>query len=143
MDKHYPVVAEGRIVMRWGDMDAVGHVNNTTYFRYLEQVRLDWLESFGYAIDPAGTGPVLASTGCSFRKELVYPGTLRITIELEKLGKSSLKMRHRFFRDDDPDTVYATGEVALVWVDYASGKPVPVPADIRAALALHAEAEPA
>jgi acyl-CoA thioester hydrolase len=29
--------------IRWGDMDAMGHVNNTVYFRYLEVVRIEWL----------------------------------------------------------------------------------------------------
>ena len=29
--------------IRWGDMDAFGHVNNTIYFRYLEQARIEWL----------------------------------------------------------------------------------------------------
>lgn len=30
-----------RIKIRWGDMDAFGHVNNTVYFRYMEQTRID------------------------------------------------------------------------------------------------------
>ena len=34
--------------IRWGDMDAMGHVNNTVYFRYMEQARIEWLESFGF-----------------------------------------------------------------------------------------------
>lgn len=58
--------------MRWGDMDAVGHLNNTYYFRYLEQVRIEWLNSLGYGIDPEGIGPVLANTACTFRKQLTY-----------------------------------------------------------------------
>jgi acyl-CoA thioester hydrolase len=31
------------IPIRWGDMDAMGHVNNTIYFRYLEIVRIECL----------------------------------------------------------------------------------------------------
>jgi hypothetical protein len=31
------------IPIRWGDMDAMGHVNNTVYFRYLESARIEWL----------------------------------------------------------------------------------------------------
>ena len=38
------------ITVRWGDMDAMGHVNNTVYFRYLERVRLDWLRGLGIKI---------------------------------------------------------------------------------------------
>ncbi len=134
MEKTYPLIARQSITMRWGDMDAVGHLNNTYYFRYLEQIRLDWLESLGHGIDPEGEGPVLASTSCTFRKELTYPADVEVTIELEKLGRSSVCLRHHFYRKGDADTVYAYADVTLVWVNYREGKAVPVPADIRAVL---------
>jgi len=34
-----------RIPVRWGDMDAMAHVNNTVYFRYMEQTRISWFEA--------------------------------------------------------------------------------------------------
>jgi acyl-CoA thioester hydrolase len=36
-----------RAFLRWGDMDAMGHVNNAQYFRYLETARIDWMRSMG------------------------------------------------------------------------------------------------
>ena len=42
------------IPIRWGDMDAMGHVNNTVYFRYLETVRIDWFRSIGCEPEPQG-----------------------------------------------------------------------------------------
>ncbi|MGL6071956.1 acyl-CoA thioesterase [Craterilacuibacter sp.] len=131
MEKHYPVLGEKSIVMRWGDMDAIGHLNNAVYFRYLEQIRIDWLEEAGFPITPDGIGPVIAHTACHFKREIAYPNTLHISIELEHLGRSSLKLRHRFFCAEDRDTVYAVGEVTLVWVDYRQGKSVPIPQAIR------------
>ena len=32
-----------RIPLRWGDMDANGHVNNVLFFRFMEQARVEWL----------------------------------------------------------------------------------------------------
>ena len=55
MDKHYPEIGRETITMRWGDMDAVGHLNNTYYFRYLEQVRINWLDRMGLSINPEST----------------------------------------------------------------------------------------
>lgn len=140
MQQTYPLIDRKSIVMRWGDMDALGHLNNTGYFRYLEQIRLDWLESCHYTLDPNGEGPVLAKTSCTFRQPLTYPATLEITIELERLGRCSVAFRHHFYRQDDPDTVYAYAEVTLVWVDYKTGQAVPIPAALRALLA-HAAAQ--
>lgn len=131
MSHHYPEIGRESIVMRWGDMDSVGHLNNTYYFRYLEQIRIDWLDRLGMPIDPKGIGPVIAHTACNYRKELVYPATVEITIEVAKMGRSSLKLHHRFFVQGDPETVYADGEVTLVWVDYRTGSSVPIPDKIR------------
>ena len=62
------------IPIRWGDMDAMGHVNNTIYFRYLEIVRIEWLHQVVGAPDPAGEGPVIVNTFCNFLRQLEVPG---------------------------------------------------------------------
>lgn len=129
------LLARQAIKMRWGDMDALGHLNNTHYFRYLEQIRLDWLEGLGYHLGPKAQGPVLAKTSCTFRIPLTYPAQLEITIEVERIGRSSVTFMHRFFRAEDPDTVYAYADATLVWIDYQTGQAVALPADIRAVLA--------
>jgi len=131
MEKILPLLDTRRISMRWGDMDAVGHLNNTCYFRYMEQIRVEWLDDIGYPIDPQGIGPVLGSTSCVYKREMTYPATVLISIEVEKVGRSSLKLRHHFRVEGDPETVYAVGEATLVWVDYQAGKTVSIPEAIR------------
>ncbi|MDP2194899.1 MAG: acyl-CoA thioesterase, partial [Rhodocyclaceae bacterium] len=60
-----------RIPVRWGDMDALGHVNNTVYFRYTEQARIDWLESLGFAVMvDVEEGPVIINASCTFFKPI-------------------------------------------------------------------------
>ena len=34
------LVRVDRVPMRWGEMDALGHMNNVCYFRYFEQARI-------------------------------------------------------------------------------------------------------
>lgn len=113
-------------------MDAVGHLNNTLYFRLMEQARIQWLDRLGMPITPSGTGPVIGSTGCVFKQQITYPAEVEITLEVEKLGRSSLRLRHHFYVNGQRDKAYAVGEVALVWVDYSSGKSIPLPESIRA-----------
>ena len=134
MEKTLPLLDRRTITMRWGDMDAVGHLNNTYYFRYMEQIRVEWLDSIGHPIDPTGVGPVLGSTSCTFKREFSYPATVVVTTEVEKVGRSSLKLRHHFYLAGDDSTVYAVGEATLVWVDYQAGKTVSIPVPIRALL---------
>lgn len=118
--------------MRWGDMDALGHLNNTLYFRFCEEARVRWLAANGWAVSTAaGSGPILAATSCQFRAPVVYPADIRIETFVSKIGTSSFTLSHRICRDDRPDQVAAEAEVVIVWCDYAVGKPVSLPAVLR------------
>ena len=71
----FHAVFEMSMPIRWGDMDAFGHVNNTVYFRYMEQVRISWFEELGLTGSNAdGQGPVIVNASMEFLKQLHYPG---------------------------------------------------------------------
>ena len=65
-----------RIAIRWGDMDAMGHVNNTVYFRYMEQARIAWFESLPRAEAWGEISIVIVNASCNFRRPINYPGTV-------------------------------------------------------------------
>ena len=67
-------VHECVVPMRWGDMDAYGHINNTLYFRFMEIARIDWMRSVGHMGDGSGTGPVIVNAFCNFLVQLTFPG---------------------------------------------------------------------
>lgn len=120
--------------IRWGDMDAYSHVNNTVYFRYMEQVRVEYLESMGYSIRPQGTAPVIVNTACTFMLPLSYPGLVEVRMFLGAPGRSSIPSHYEIRLQGDP-TLYASGEAKIVWTDVASGKSVPIPEALRDQLA--------
>jgi acyl-CoA thioester hydrolase len=61
--------------IRWGDMDAMGHVNNAVYFRYLEQARIEWFAHIDCVPAPEnGTGAVIINAHCTFLRQLKFPG---------------------------------------------------------------------
>jgi acyl-CoA thioester hydrolase len=66
---HKKFVHQMVIPIRWGDMDAMGHVNNTVYFRYMETVRIDWFETINCRVNPLGQGPVIVNAFCNFYKQ--------------------------------------------------------------------------
>lgn len=118
--------------IRWGDMDAMGHVNNAVYFRYLEQARVDWLTSFGY---PPNTGReegvVIVNAHCSFLKQLRYPGDIEVRTFVGVIGRSSVETVQEIRRSDAPDVLCAEGGAKMVWVNYSREKSVPLPDHIR------------
>lgn len=127
-------VFETLIPMRWGDMDAMGHVNNTLYFRYLEIARTDWLQHIGSPPSPAGEGPVIVNAFCNFHKQLEYPGVVRATQYVSDPGRSSFETWCVLTLEGDPHTVYASGGATVVWVNFPQQKSVPLPDWLRAQL---------
>jgi acyl-CoA thioester hydrolase len=129
------LVHEMHIPIRWGDMDAMGHVNNATYFRYLETVRIDWLHGLGGAPDPQGMGPVIVNAFCNFYRQVEYPGTLLARHYVANPGRSSVDTFITLERTDQPGEVLAAGGATLVWVDFPRQKSVPLPDWLRQACA--------
>ncbi|NYT78171.1 acyl-CoA thioesterase [Alcaligenaceae bacterium] len=123
-----PVPATGaqfRCVMpvRWGDLDALNHVNNTVYFRFVEEARVQMLESMG-AFGSRKVG-VLAQTSCDFLKPVLYPASVQVILTLARLGRTSLQMDFVIEREDEPGVAYAKGSYVVVGCDPETGRGTP------------------
>ena len=123
------------IPIRWGDMDAMGHVNNAVYFRYLETVRIEWLHRAGGAPDPAGSGPVIVNAFCNFIRQLDYPGEVLAKHYVANPGRTSFDTFITLERTDQPGVIHANGGATTVWIDFPRRKAVPLPDWLRALLA--------
>ncbi|MFC5460837.1 acyl-CoA thioesterase [Massilia niabensis] len=126
-----------RMPVRWGDMDAMGHVNNTVYFRYIETARIAWLEGVGALRDANATGPVLVNAQCSFLKQLKYPAEIEVTSYVGPPGRSSFEVSHEIRlvgADGQAGALHAEGAAKIVWIDFAAEKSVPLPEAIRSLL---------
>jgi acyl-CoA thioester hydrolase len=119
------------IPIRWGDMDAMGHVNNTIYFRYLEIARLEWLYRIGGPPDPNGSGPVIVNAFCNFVRQLEYPGDVLAKHYVANPGRSSFDTYITLERTDHPGVIYAEGGSKTVWTDFKAQKSAPMPDWLR------------
>lgn len=133
--EHKKLVHEMTIPIRWGDMDAMGHVNNTIYFRYFEIVRLDWIFKVCGSYQTGQQGPIIVNAFCNFLRQLEFPGDLRARFYVTNPGRSSFDTYLTLERTDLPDVVWAEGGAKTVWTDYAARKSVPLPDWFRALLA--------
>lgn len=120
--------------IRWGDMDALGHVNNTVYFRYMEQARISWFDGLGLRDSAAREGPTVITASCTFLKQLVYPGHVELKIYIGQAGRSTFETWIEMRPSYDPGVVYAQGSAKIVWVDYGKGKSAPLPEKLRSAV---------
>ena len=112
----------------WGDMDALGHVNNARYFDYFQEARIEWLAGLGLDMEQS-TGPVVVHVACTFLKPVVYPAKLTLNSSLHSLGRSSMVLDHDLYQGEQ---LMAQGTCKIVWIDYVKNKAIPFPDKIRA-----------
>jgi acyl-CoA thioester hydrolase len=126
----HPVVVT--LPVQWGDQDAFGHVNGVVYFRWFETARVEYLNQsgLGHLMSQVGTGPILASIKCDYRRQLKHPDTIEVSASISEIGKSSMKMRHVLFSQSQ-QAVAAEAESTVVMFDYASQRPTRVPDSVR------------
>ena len=118
--------------IRWGDMDAMGHVNNTVYFRYMETVRIEWMRAAGCDPDPQGQGPVIVNAFCNFYRQLEYPGDVRVKLYVSDPGRTTFETWCTMERTDQPGVVCAEGGATTIWVDFPQQKAETLPDWMRA-----------
>ena len=128
------LVHEVIVPLRWGDMDAMGHINNTLYFRYMEIARMQWVFKVGASTDLSGEGPLIINAFCNFLRQLEFPGDVRVTLFVAEPGRSSFESYHTIERTDAPGVVYAEGGARMVWTNFAAKKSAPMPDWFRAHL---------
>ena len=112
-------------------MDAMGHVNNAVYFRYMESIRIEWLFKVGGPPDMNGEGFVIVNAFCNFIRQLEYPGEVLARQYVCNPGRSSFDTYVTLERSDQPGVMYATGGATTVWLNIPQGKTVPMPAWLR------------
>lgn len=120
-----------QVPVRWGDLDAFGHVNNTLYLRYIEETRFQWMMHEGIPLN-SDAYPVVVQIGCTFLRPVFYPETLRIDCYLSAPGRSSFMVDYKIYTLTDPENPTAESFSKVVWVDGKTGKSMPLPAAVRA-----------
>jgi acyl-CoA thioester hydrolase len=112
-------------------MDALGHVNNTLYFRFMEQCRIEWLETaFGPTV-AADEGPVIVNAHCNFRRQMKYPANITIEMLAGQMGRTSVETTYVIRDADDAQILYADGGAKIVWVDFKREKSTALPESLR------------
>ena len=121
-----------RIEIRWRDLDAYGHVNNSVFLTYLEEARDEWLGRV-FGTTGALADYVVARVAIDFRKELrEADGHVTVRCRIERTGVSSLTTRETILMTDG--SVAAEAEVVLVMRNRGSSRSRPITPEERAAL---------
>ena len=129
-----PLLFRMPLELRWRDLDAFNHVNNSNFLTYLEESRIRWFDSWGGEWVSDAIAPLLAAVQLNYRLPIPYPSKVAVELYAQRVGSTSMTIGHRIVSEDD-QALYCDGHVVVVWIDRASGRPVPLPAAVLEAIA--------
>jgi acyl-CoA thioester hydrolase len=150
------------VQIRFRDLDPLSHVNNAVFFTYFEEARSYYFDSLRLERWPSSEQDQLVqhsaqeetlvhtprirttSTGahygilikentCTYELPIVHADEVEIGIEVSHVGRSSIIMHLQIRARQEPTRLFATGRTVMVWCNYRTGRPAPVPPILRAA----------
>jgi acyl-CoA thioester hydrolase len=119
--------------VRYGDLDAQGHLNNAKYLTYFEQARVRYFEELGlFSKDQSfmDIGVIVADIHIKYRAVVRLGAPVRVGVRAAAIGNKSITLEQSLV-DGDTGQVYADGTVVLVTYDYHARKTVPVSEEWR------------
>lgn len=135
LETRYP----SRLPLRldWSEMDMFGHINNVSYFKFMQAGRVNYWERCGMAsrLETERLGPILAESTCRFIAPLFYPGMIEVQTGLAGYKTSSFTLVHRIY--DAGGNLCAEGRDVIVWYNFATNqKQALTESDLEAMMAL-------
>ncbi|SET64445.1 acyl-CoA thioester hydrolase [Oceanobacillus limi] len=121
------------IRVRVGETDALGHINNASYFIYMEETRINFLQNLGIDIESKHFAFLLASTKCDYIQQGYFGQTLNIDTSVSRIGTKSLTLLSEMYEKESGDLI-ARGEATLVYFDTLRQQSVEVPESFKTKL---------
>jgi acyl-CoA thioester hydrolase len=155
MNVWYPVQ------IRFRDLDPLAHVNNTVYFTYFEEARSYYFDQLPLENWPsreedqlvhgneeegsqnsriqttsigAHYGSLIKGNECVYNLPLIRSDKAEIGVRVSRIGRTSFVMELEIRDIRDHTRIFATGKTTMVWCNYHTGRPTPVPPALRAAI---------
>lgn len=122
---NFPVKLQIRL--DWSEMDMFGHINNVSYFKYIQASRVNYWEvlTLTKIFETSKIGPILLSTSCQFRKPLHYPGNILAQASIEFIKNTSFGIYHQIL--DQENEIAAEARDVIVMYDFNKNEKVAFP----------------
>ncbi len=122
--------------VRFGDLDAMRHLNNVVFLRYFETARIGYIAELIPEHDPAhpegGFGLIFAECHINYRSPGHFDEEVTIDLRAAEPKRSSFKVEFRMRVDE---RLLAEGYGTLVGFDYAAQRAMRLPDALRERLA--------
>ena len=120
-------VYETELQLRFGDTDAMGHVNNAKVVTYLEVGRMRFFADVLGAERVEDIRYILADVSCRYRIPILLHDRVFVRMHITDVSRSSFRFRCDLY-DPRDGRVFVEAETVQVMYDYETGRSVPMDA---------------
>jgi acyl-CoA thioester hydrolase len=121
-------VYETELQLRFGDTDAMGHVNNAKVVTYLELGRMRFFADVIGAERVEDIRFILAELSCRYRIPILLHDRVFVRMHITDVHRSSFRFHYDLY-DPGDGRVFVEAESVQVMYDYTTGRPVPMDED--------------
>jgi len=120
-----------RLRIDWSELDYFGHVNNVSFFKYIQSARVNYWDNIGLTKFHIETnkGPLLASCKCDFKQVLHYPGDITIISRVDFIKNTSFSICHRIL--NNKGEIAAEAQDIMVMFDFEKNEKIPFPIELK------------
>ena len=124
------------IIVRYGDLDPQGHVNNAAFLTYLEHARVNYIRSLELWDGKSflEIGFILARVELDYKAPILMTDQVEVGVRTTRLGNKSLDMEY-LVREVGEGKVYGIGKTVQVAYDYQTGGTIPLRPNWRESIA--------
>ena len=123
-----------KIVTSWGEMDAFGHINNSVFFRYFENIRIKYFQQCQILFnEESAIKPILSETHCKFIKPIYFPQSIIACAKTLSFTNNSFTMQYAIFESEDKSCI-ALGTGTITSFNYNTKKRSPLPKKWRSSI---------
>ncbi|USK72194.1 acyl-CoA thioesterase [Peribacillus asahii] len=127
-------IPEIDVYVRFCETDAAGHVNNTSYFIYMEEARTKFFKAVGYDKDNRGEmNFVVASAQCDYLAQAYANQTLTLSTKVSRIGTKSYTLAHEI-KSADTGAMIAAGSAVVVCFNFQTQQSEVIPPELRSIL---------
>ncbi|WP_108944987.1 acyl-CoA thioesterase [Shewanella halifaxensis] len=137
--EQYPINTQ--IVVAWGEMDALQHVNNVVYFRYFETARIDFFKQINLLeqLKITSVGPVISENQARYKRPVTFPDTLTVGVSISDI-KDDRFMMHYTVYSQSQQTVTTVGSSQVVMFNFKTGQKATLTPELIDALKTYEQA---
>ena len=116
------------IVIRYGDLDPQGHVNNAKYLTYLEHARIGYIQHLELWDGKSfkNVGIILADVQISYKKPILWQQQIQVGVRVFRLGNKSFDFDY-VIEDSQSNDLHATSKTVQVAFDYHKSETIQIP----------------